>query len=253
MANRVVNRVEGDLAKISLSSEDPAAQLAAATATFSAQFLSGRGLFGPQGPLSRTFRPPSNPFPDTPGDFARLYTYTNARVTKSTLTAADMTVTYKGTEYAVFHRVNSDPPSAPPLPTYDPADPAAYVAALQGYKENNIFGSYVSKQAFSSSSEGIAKDALDQSWFHPNLVTQQVSILVPAGTVLYEGTVAPMYQGLLRPEKVPSKYPGGGQQTVILNNRAQNVVVRNTSESPAMATDLKTGAKVLLSVQQLPA
>jgi len=164
-----------------------------------------------------------------------------------------MTVSYNGTHYAVFHRLTSDPSSASALPTYDPADPAAYLAALQAYKENNIFGSYVSKQAFCSSSEGIAKDALDQSWFHPNRATQQVSILVPAGTVLYEGTVAPIYQGLLRPEKVPSRYPGGGQQTVILSNRAQNVVVTNTSESPAMATDLKTGAKVLLSVQQLPA
>ena len=113
MVDRTVMNVKRSLKAINLNTGDPAVQASAGLATFSSRIMTGSGLFGRHGPLRRSFQAPANPFPDTPGDYARLYTYTNASVTKQTLSQADMTVSYKGTANAVLARVNSDPASAP--------------------------------------------------------------------------------------------------------------------------------------------
>ena len=115
-------------------------------------------------------------------------------------------------------------------------------------KEDNFYGAYLSTTLFTSSSAAIAGDALDQSWFHPSAATRQVFVLAPVGTVVYEGTAAPIYQGLLRPQKMPLTYPGGAEQTVILNSRVQNVVYILT---PTVVTNLATGATETLQIQSL--
>ncbi len=248
MVDRTVANVKRALKAINLNTGDPAVQASAGLSTFSSRIMTGNGLFGPQGPLHKSFQAPTNPFPNTPGDYSRLYTYTGAQVSKQTLGQAAMTVSFKGTEYAIFTRVNSDPVSSPPLPTYNPANPGPYLAALKVVKENNFYGSYLSTDTFTSSSSAIAGDALDQSWFHPSAASSQVFVLAPVGTVVYQGTAAPIYQGLLRPQKTPSVYPGGAEQTVILDSRAQNVMYILT---PTVVTNLATGASETLQIQPL--
>ena len=63
----------------------------------------------------------------------------------------------------------------------------------------------------------IRKLALDQSYYHPNLATMKVDVVAPAGTTVYVGAVAPIPQGVYSPRLRPALYPGGANQTVILD------------------------------------
>jgi hypothetical protein len=155
---------------------------------------------------------------------------------------------FQARDYA--YRVNSDPVpgSAPAVPTDNPANPGPYLAALRALKENNFYGSYVSTDSFNSSSTAIASDAVDRRWFHPNAASSQVFVLAPIGTVVYQDTAAPIHQGLLRPQKTPSQYPGAAKQTVILNSRAQNVIFVLT---PTVVTNLANGASETFQIQSL--
>ena len=45
----------------------------------------------------------------------------------------------------------------------------------------------------------------------------KVDVTAPAGTTVYVGAVAPIFQGVYSPEPSPSLYPGGVNQTVILS------------------------------------
>jgi hypothetical protein len=188
---------------------DPKVQATAALTTFQSQIMVGTGLFGLQGPLRSLFHAPVNPFPDA--KYSNVYTYTNAVVTKRTLPTAQ-----------TYFRYESDPkPGAPiPPPPLDPSQPSSINDYLNNYlkvtKENNYFGSFLSTDAYTTSADAIRGVALDQSWFHPSLATHRLTVQVAAGTVVYDGTAAPILQGLLAPERVPSLYPGMGEQTVVL-------------------------------------
>ena len=80
--------------------------------------------------------------------------------------------------------------------------------------DSNRKGRYLSTDQFRDSSEAIRKLALNQAW--GNQAKRQLSVTLPAGTVIYQGVVAP---------QAPSDcYPGGGQQTFIENSKDPAIV-----------------------------
>ena len=181
---------------------NPSFQAQVAQLQFASSMLAGQGLFGPQGPLSAVFTAPVNPFPYS--QYYRLYTFTGAQVTVSVLSQA-----------TTYYRTFSDPVNnVPPV------------------VENNYKGAYLSTQDSFDSSGAIQQLALDQSWYHPNLATMKVNVTVPAGTTIYVGTVAPIYQGVYSPEPIPSLYPGGVNQTVVLSRNTTYSDPRPISAQP---------------------
>jgi hypothetical protein len=60
----------------------------------------------------------------------------------------------------------------------------------------------------------------------------KVNVTVPAGTTVYVGTVAPIYQGVYSPEPYPSLYPGGANQTVVLSRNTTYTDPRLISAQP---------------------
>jgi hypothetical protein len=187
IADAAVATLENNLGTLDQTGVDPIAQARLAQQRFVSQMLTGAGLFGPQGPLARVFQAPVNPFPYS--QYYRLYTFTNAVATKVVL---DRPTT--------FFRVFSDPVNnQPPV------------------IENNYKGAYTSTREFFNSRAAIRRLALDQSFFHPNGATMKVDVMAPAGTTVYVGKVAPILQGIFAPRRPPSFYPGGVNQTVILD------------------------------------
>lgn len=80
--------------------------------------------------------------------------------------------------------------------------------------DSNRKGRYLTTDQFRESTEVIRKLALNQAW--GNQARRQLSVTVPAGTAIYQGTVAP---------QAPSAcYPGGGQQTFIENSKDPAIV-----------------------------
>ncbi|MFO0039428.1 MAG: hypothetical protein ACK522_10860 [Synechococcaceae cyanobacterium] len=80
--------------------------------------------------------------------------------------------------------------------------------------DSNRKGRYLTTDQFRESSEVIRKLALNQAW--GNQAKRQLSVTLPAGTVIYQGVVAP---------QAPSDcYPGGGQQTFIENSKDPAIV-----------------------------
>jgi hypothetical protein len=187
IADVAATTLENNLGTIDQPGLDPLAQAQRAQQQFVSQVLTGAGLFGPQGPLAPAFQAPVNPFPYN--QYYRLYTFTNAVATRVVLT-----------QPTTFYRVFSDPPSnQPPV------------------IENNYKGAYTSTQDTFNSRMAIRRLALDQSFFHPNLATMKVDVMAPAGTTVYVGQVAPIPQGVFAPQRRPLLYPGGFNQTVILD------------------------------------
>lgn len=188
---------------------DPKAQANGAVTTFQSQIMVGAGLFGPQGQFRHSFQAPVNPFTDA--KYSNIYTYTGALVTKRTLPAAQ-----------TYYRYESDPKPGPvvPPPPLDPTQQSSINNYLNNFlkvtKENNYFGSFLSTNAYATSADAMRFLALDQSWFHPSLASHRLTVQVAANTVVYDGTAAPILQGLLSPERTPSLYPGLGEQTVVL-------------------------------------
>jgi hypothetical protein len=74
---------------------------------------------------------------------------------------------------------------------------------------NDQKGRYLSTNKYTNNVDAIKNLALNQAW--GNKATMLTSVTVPAGTVTYQGTVAPV-----KPEAC---YPGGGQQTFIANSK----------------------------------
>jgi hypothetical protein len=187
IADAAATTLENNLSTIDQPGVNPLAQAQKAQQQFVTQVLSGTGLFGPQGPLAPVFQAPVNPFPYN--QYYRLYTFTNAVATKVVLT-----------QPTTFYRVFSDPPNnQPPV------------------IENNYKGAYTSTQDPFNTRTAIRRLALDQSYFHPNLATMKVDVIAPAGTTVYVGSVAPVPQGVFAPQRRPVLYPGGFNQTVILD------------------------------------
>jgi hypothetical protein len=202
LADTAAASLKHNLSVIGLPGINPASQAQVAQSQFASSMFAGAGLFGPQGPLSAVFTAPVNPFPYS--QYFRLYTFTNAQVTETVLT-----------QPTTYYRAFSDPVNNAP--------PAV---------ENNYKGSYLSTQETFSPSAAIQDFALDQSWYHPNLATMKVNVTVPAGTTVYVGTVAPIYQGVYSPEPYPSLYPGGANQTVVLSRNTTYTDPRLISAQP---------------------
>ena len=152
--------------------------------------------------LSAVFTAPVNPFPYT--QYYRMYTFAGASVSSAVLT-----------QPTTYFRVFSDPVNnVPPV------------------VENNSKGAYLSTQDSFDSAAAISDLALDQSWYHPNLATMKVDVTVPAGTTVYTGTVAPIFEGVYSPEPYPSLYPGGANQTVVLVRTTTYANPRPISSQP---------------------
>ncbi|MEG3438928.1 hypothetical protein V0288_17505 [Pannus brasiliensis CCIBt3594] len=75
--------------------------------------------------------------------------------------------------------------------------------------DNNKFGRYLTTNQYQTNVEAIAQLALNQAW--GNKAEKMLSATLPAGTVVYQGIVAP--------QEPASCYPGGGQQTFIVNSK----------------------------------
>ncbi|MBD2499773.1 hypothetical protein [Anabaena azotica] len=77
----------------------------------------------------------------------------------------------------------------------------------------NKYGRYLTTNQYKTNVEVIRNLALNQSW--GNKATTMLKVTLPAGTVVYQGIVAPQN---------PSQcYPGGGQQTFIQDTRDPNI------------------------------
>ena len=202
LADSAAASLKKNLSVIGQPGINPASQAQVAQLQFSSTMFAGQGLFGPQGPLSAVFTAPLNPFPYS--QYYRLYTFAGAQVAVNVLAQA-----------TTYYRAFSDPVNnVPPV------------------VENNYKGAYLSTQDSFDSSLAIQQLALDQSWYHPNLATMKVNVTVPAGTTIYVGTVAPIYQGVYSPEPIPSLYPGDVNQTVVLSRNTTYNNPRPISAQP---------------------
>jgi hypothetical protein len=203
IADDAVSTLKANLQRLVQPGVDPVTQAKSAQQQFVQQMFVGAGLFGPKGPLSQHFKAPKNPFDNpyhtvdnalTPsgGQYATMYTFTDAKVDVVTLRKA-----------ATYYRVFSDPSFA--FGAKAPLDE----------NENNYEGTFVSTEQFFNPVTAIRRLALDQSWYHPSYATMKVDIVSEAGKTVYVGTAAPIPQGVYSPELMPSLYPGGANQTVL--------------------------------------
>ena len=80
--------------------------------------------------------------------------------------------------------------------------------------DSNRYGRYLTTDRFSVNADVIRALALNQEW--GNQATRTLMVTLPAGTVVFQGVVAP---------QTPSAcYPGGGQQTFIENSKDPQIV-----------------------------
>jgi hypothetical protein len=75
--------------------------------------------------------------------------------------------------------------------------------------ESPMIGRFLANREYATSEEAIIKLALDQTWAKPNPATRVVNVVLPAGTLIYGGVVAPQGDH--------EKYPGGGYQIFVPN------------------------------------
>jgi hypothetical protein len=81
--------------------------------------------------------------------------------------------------------------------------------------EKNKKGRFLTTDQYETNVEAIRNLALDQKWNPPNQATKVVSVTLPAGTIIYQGLVAPQNPAYC--------YHGGGQQTFIKDSRDPNI------------------------------
>lgn len=75
------------------------------------------------------------------------------------------------------------------------------------------YGRYLTSDQYTNNVEAIRKLALDQNWGNP--ATTKVTVTLPAGTTVYQGIAAS--------QNPASCYPGGGQQTFIIDSKDPNI------------------------------
>jgi hypothetical protein len=91
---------------------------------------------------------------------------------------------------------------------------------------SNEFGRFVTTSLYPNSAAAIRGAALDQTFLPPiNSAFYVEDVKVGAGHSVYEGRVAPIYQGVLTPRN--TLYPGLGPQIILDNSRAPDVVFNN--------------------------
>ena len=163
-----------------VGSPDFASQAGSAVQGFADALINPGGLFGPGGAIGKTFpQPPTVPDPLSIGDAA---TFTNLQY-REVVTAAPL----------VLHR--------------------NFTGA------SDQFGRFLSSDLFASPAQAVRNLALDQSWYGTNQASFVEDVTLPAGTTVYVGTVAPIFQGIYRREPRPSVYPGGSSQYLLANSR----------------------------------
>ena len=92
--------------------------------------------------------------------------------------------------------------------------PASQTFYRYFHSPQNRIGRYLTTDRFSTNVDAIAKLALHQDW--GNRAERELSVTLPAGTVVYQGVVGP--------QTPASCYPGGAQQTFIENSKDPAIV-----------------------------
>jgi hypothetical protein len=153
----------------------------AAEQTFNATLVDPSGLFGSRGALGRFIKqPPSVPHPLSNID--DVATFANLQYREVTTTAP----------MVVYRSFSS---------------------------QANLRGRFLSTQLFATPAQAVRLQALDLSWYNTNAATFVADVTIPAGYTIYVGKVAAIYQGIYARERVPSLYPGGATQVVVLKSR----------------------------------
>ncbi|ACK69251.1 conserved hypothetical protein [Gloeothece citriformis PCC 7424] len=91
-------------------------------------------------------------------------------------------------------------------------EPTVYYRYYSG--DNNRYGRYLTSERYERNIDIISKLALNQAW--GNGATKMLLVTLPAGTVVYEGIVAP--------QNPDTCYPGGGKQTFIIDSRVPEII-----------------------------
>ena len=168
---------------------DFTARVQAAEQTFNATLIDPSGLFGSHGALGRFIKQPPNT-PDPLRNIDDVATFANLQY-REVKTTAPMVV------YRSF--------------------------SVQA----NLRGRFLSTQLFATPAQAVRRQALDQSWYNTNAATFVADVTIPAGYTIYVGKAAAIYQGIFVREPVPSLYPGGATQVVVLNSRDPALVYSN--------------------------
>ena len=92
--------------------------------------------------------------------------------------------------------------------------PAAQTFYRYFHSPQNRYGRYLTTDRFTTNVEVIRKLALNQSW--GNRAERELSVTLPAGTVVFQGVVGP--------QTPVACYPGGAQQTFIENSKDPAIV-----------------------------
>ena len=92
--------------------------------------------------------------------------------------------------------------------------PAAQTFYRYFHSPQNRYGRYLTTDRFSTNVDVISKLALNQAW--GNKAERELSVTLPAGTVVY--------QGIVGPQTPAACYPGGAQQTFIENSKDPAIV-----------------------------
>lgn len=164
------------------------ARVATAAAGFADALVKPGGAFGPGGSLGRRIAQP--PQVETPLSIEDAATFANLQYTQVVTTST-----------LVVHRNFSS--------------------------SSNRYGRFMSSDVFRSPAQAVRKLALDQSWYGTNQAWYVEDVTLPAGTLVYVGRVAPIYQGIFRREAAPSVYPGMAVQYLVANTRAPGITWDN--------------------------
>ena len=157
-----------------------------AVALFDATLVGPQGLFGCGGPFGQVITQPQVTAKPLPIDIAANFTN--------------------------LQYVEVDQPYARDLNRYSYTNESPYDR-----------GSFLTPDSFNSPAEAIRQLALDQSWFpETNSAKYVLPVKLAANIVYYEGSVAPIYQGIYQRESTPSLYPGGAEQ-VYVDSRADGI------------------------------
>ena len=160
---------------------DFAAQVQAAEQAFNSTLIDPSGFFGSHGALGRFIKQP----PSVPDPLANI----------------DDVATFANLQY---REVKTNAPTV----VYRSFNSSA-----------NLHGRFLSSQLFTTPAQAVRRQALDQSWYNTNAASFVADVTIPVGYSIYWGKVAAIDQGIFARERVPSLYPGGATQVVVLNSR----------------------------------
>lgn len=186
VAEPVNQATETFLAAVDSAVGDPDfdAQVVTAAAGFAAALVEPGGAFAPGGSIGRRIAQP--PQVETPLSIEDAATFANLQYTQVVTTST-----------LVLHRNFSS--------------------------ASNRYGRFMSTDVFRSPAQAVRKLALDQSWYGTNQAWYVEDVTLPAGTLVYVGRVAPIFQGIFRREAAPSLYPGMAVQYLVANTRAPGI------------------------------